>query len=232
MYASSGQSRQLLKVFPGVTEAQSLFMNNEAIALYNDLIVFGPGDANSSATTSGRGVWTWGSLNKDYPEVLNFDYPTSNDNATDEIGAVHSSNGKLYQSWKNASTYGIDVVNTAKYYTGAEVTMRVFNGDLASRKKEIIEMFAAFDQLATGEKIQVFLRSNLVAAWGSAQMTIDYDGNALDQGVWHKYVNAPFDSDIWNYLEAKIVLTPGSSATTNVEFTEFGVSYEEVSNLI
>jgi len=236
LYASSGQFRQVLKVLPDVTEAQQCFISNEAMATYNDLIVFGPADANATGTI-GRGIWTWGALSKDYPEVLNFDFPTSNDTLTETIGAIHSDDGDLYQSWKNGASYGIDKINTAKYKATGEVITRVFRGDPVMNMKRVIAAFVSFSEMAAGEKIELYLRKDLGSSWGNPVITVDYDNDTLDRSVSRKILHAVDDADLlaigdFNFLEAKIVLTTGSTQTTSPKVMELGVVFDSTNDII
>jgi hypothetical protein len=180
----------------------------------------------------GRGVWTWGQWDYKYPTSLNFDYPSSNDNTTDVIGAVHSSNGVLYFSWKNGSTYGIDIVNTAKYRATGELHSIVHYGKEADEKKGAMGIKAGFQILAAGEKIEVFLKKDLESFSASTALSIDYaytpdSGDTYpDRSVLNKREDVAMDAADYTFLETKVVLTAGTSQLTTPELIELSVLFD------
>lgn len=87
-----------------------------AMTGFNGIFHFGVAGSTTS-TTLPLGVYTWGQAEKNYPMVLNHDYPISTGTITGtgvSVGAVYgASPTKLYVGWKDGSSYGIDVLNTA-----------------------------------------------------------------------------------------------------------------------
>ena len=225
IYYVVGGQRVKLKVIPGVSAAQSCVIHHNAIDMQEDLLCFGP--AESGTNSVGRGVWTWGALLKEYPQVLNFDYPNSNDNATDTVGAVHESNGVLYHSWKQSTNYGIDYVNTAKYRATGQITSRVQRGQRITDQKHITDGYMGFEELDTGEAINVYLRSDKDDSFTTAEMTVTAAANPttneLNQG-------APFTVSDWNLLQYQVILTAGTSQLTSPELLEVGFQYEKVND--
>jgi hypothetical protein len=163
------------------------------MCFYDGLLIIAPAEANSDASI-GRGAWTYGRENKNYPNSLNFDYPTSNDNTTDVIGCVHNSAGVLYISWKKTTTvgevttysYGIDFVNTAKYRTTGEIHSRVLYGSRATSDKAALSVALAFDKVLAGQKIDFYMRKNLATSWEEdPEISVDYSEEA-DREVFQK----------------------------------------------
>lgn len=95
-----------------------------AVASFNGFPHFG-GAGSTTSTTMYNGVYTWGQAEKNYPMVLNYDYPISTGTlrgSTLAIGAIYAASPtKLYVGWKDGSTYGIDLINqsTALTFTGS-----------------------------------------------------------------------------------------------------------------
>ena len=223
LYVSSGYDWFDFKKLYGVADNQECFIAPNAIDYFNNLLVFG--SAESGTNSMGRGAWTYGRFNKNYPDSLNFDYPTSNDNTTDVVRCVHQSNGVLYIAWKNGSSYGIDVVNTAKYRATGELHSRVMYGSNVGNIKDIGSIRTGFDQVAAGEKIEVYLKKNL----GSWEETVELDvkyATAADREVFHKEKDIAADIGDFNMLETKIILTAGTDQLTTPELMELNVSFD------
>ena len=143
-------------------------------------------------------VYSRGNYNKDYPEVLNIEYKTSNLNDTDEIGSIFNANGDLYVAWKNWSTYGIDMLNTSVYATKWRITGRVYAGAQMWHNKNVVEVYLTHEPLITGQSINIYTRRNLSGSW-TLQTTFDSTNGA----VTHNKINFPLN---FNELEMKLEL--------------------------
>lgn len=224
IYNASGYSWQKLKKLPGVTDAQSCYLSPNSLDFYDDLLCIGA--AESGTNSLGRGVWTYGQYDYKYPMSLNFDYPTSNDNTTDIIGCVHNSNGVLYFSWKNGTSYGIDIVNTAKYRATGELHSIVHYGEESDETKCAMAIKASYDTLAAGEKIEVFAKKDLAASFPeTAEITIEYS-NAADLAAHDKRHDTPMIAGDYNFLETKVVLTAGTNGATTPEIIELSILFD------
>lgn len=226
LYLSSGYDLVDLKRIPQVADNKKCFFSPNSMCFYDGLIVMAPADANTTAVI-GRGAWTYGRENKNYPNSLNFDYPTSNDNATDVIGCVHNAAGVLYMSWKNGSSYGIDAVNTSKYRATGELHSRALYGSRANRDKAAMAARMAFNDLAAGEKIELFMRKNLASAWESAsEISVDY-AVVADRTIFAKDKDIALDIGDFNFLETKALLTAGTSQATTPELIEIEIDFDQ-----
>jgi hypothetical protein len=224
LYSASGYDWVPLKRLPLVSEAQSCYLAPNAIDYYDRLLAFAP--AESGTNSIGRGVWTYGQFDQKYPMSLNFEYPSSNDNITDIIGAVHNSDGVLYFSWKNGTSYGIDMVNTGKYRATGELQSIVHYGNEADTDKGAMAIRAAFATILAGEKIQVFAKKDLAAAFPStAEITVDY-AVTTDRDETSKEEDQPMIAGDYNFLETKVVLTAGTGQLTSPELIELSLVFD------
>jgi hypothetical protein len=231
LYASSGYDWIKLKRFPLIYDDENCYLSPNSLDYYDDLLMIG--FAESGDASIGRGVWTYGQEDYKYPMSLNFDYPTSNDNNTDIIGAVHNSNGVLYFSWKKTTvgtpdtyTYGIDIVNTAKFALSGSLHSRVHYGNEADEDKAAIGLKMGYDTLYAGEKVEIYLRKNLLANWAStAELTASYADTA-DRNTNSKRKDDALDIGDYTFLETKIVLTAGTSQLTTPELVELSVIFD------
>lgn len=233
IYNATGYQWQKLKKLYGVADSQSCYLSPNSIDYFDDLLVIAP--AESGTNSMGRGVWTWGQEDYKYPNSLNFDYPSSNDNTTDIIGCVHNSNGVLYFSWKKPGTpdtFGIDVINTAKYRTTGEIHSIVHYGQEADEEKGSMGIKFGFVPLAAGQKIEVFLKKDLGSFSGTAAISADYahtpdSGDTYpDRNVLSKREDVAMEVADYTCLETKTVLTAGTSGLTTPELMELSVLFD------
>jgi hypothetical protein len=148
-------------------------------------------------------VYSWWALNKDYAEVLNMEYKTSNGNATDDITCILNSNWTLYVAWKNGTSYGVDKLSTTTYASTWYFTTRVFYGNVIWKYKYGIEWYLVHTPLVTGQTIQIYEQTDLTW-WYVLKQTITWPTTT---GLTKVKLN-------WKFLmsELKIVLNwPGTS---------------------
>lgn len=227
LLASTGFDFQVLKKLPNVTGTNTANFNHNCMTANEALIFFGA--CESGTNTMNRGVWSYGAKEKDYPQALGNEHTTSNASATDLVGAVHYSGGKIYSGWKNGSSYGIDITDNTLFETTGEIVTRVWDADAAYQKKETIAVRMAFNTLAEGERIDLYLRRNLSTSWGSSIISVAYS-DVADQGINFKEALTSVVGDPFNFLEARAVLTAGTNQGTSPALTDLVVdaNYIEV----
>lgn len=226
LYLSSGYDFIPKKRLPLVADTQELFIAPNAIDFYDNLLVFGAGESGDGEI--GRGVWTWGKETNNYVDILNFEYPTSNDNSTDKIFCVHQSGGVLYSCWTNSAgtTFGIDKVNTSKYRATGQLSSLVHYGFDADNEKTAVLIKDAFDTLAAGEKVEVYLRKNLASAWeDTAELTASY-ADEDDRSINFKEKDEALEIGDYIFLETKILLTAGTDQLTTPELMALTIEFD------
>lgn len=226
LYAVAEYEPQHLTQLPDFADGDSATFNENCMAILGNVLLFGA--VESGTNSLNRGVWSFGAKNKEFPEVLSNDYTTSNASTTDLVAAVHVSGGKVYSSWKNGSTYGVDITDNTLYAATGEVVSRVNDGGNGTDIKEIQNLKLAFKQLAAGEKIELFLRRGLTSSWGSAIITVDYDNDVADRTVNFKELGTNEVGGPYNFLETKVVLTAGTSGLTTPTVTDILVNSEVI----
>src|SRR3990167_8699736 len=100
---------------PKIVTADTLEFNRKAIAMWRALVHIGMAE-NSTSTTIERGIYSWGTLNREVSPAMSFDYPLSlgiTTGATLEIGMVFTIGSDLLISWRNDTSYGVDKVSTS-----------------------------------------------------------------------------------------------------------------------
>lgn len=115
----------------------------------------------STTTNEGieHGVYTWGTLNKDYPASFGYSYVIStgtiqNTLGTLKLGCVKNYGDALFMSWKDGSNYGLDLVDS--YSDPAPVAKfrsRSFDAGSSRKKKKALRMAIDTKAIPAGSTI-------------------------------------------------------------------------------
>jgi len=111
-----------------------------AVGYFKGLSLFGfsnsPDTANSTGNPAPCGVYSLGRHNKNYPEVLNLEFPVSVNTTLvgQEIGCIAVIGNDLLVSWKSSSSYGIDKLSTSAKYSAAYLETLVLADDNSNKK--------------------------------------------------------------------------------------------------
>lgn len=89
------------------------------------------------------GVYTWGTLNKDFPSSFGYGYVTStmnsdptNSDGTRKLGCVRNFGDEMYISWKDGTSYGLDIVDsTCDPASSFSFRTLVFDGGVTAKTK-------------------------------------------------------------------------------------------------
>lgn len=168
MYNSGGLSQ--LKQLPGVTKNGTTYVENYpgAITMYKGLPLIGAAGAGDD-TTAYKGVFSWGSINKNYPATLNYDYLISTGTKTGTtclVSAVTAvSDQELFIGWRDGANYGIDKVHTSNKVASATYESLWFDGRIPFQTKDFKAFLLTFNDLATGESITLKYRKDTQSAW-------------------------------------------------------------------
>jgi len=201
-------------------------------------------DGSAYEGQEGRGVMTYGKYDEKYPDVLNFEYPSSQYDEYDPgsetypyglrvyFGAIHNSNGKLFVSWaiygavgEDPISYGIDLLDPTKYNTTGELVSLVHYGVEAAEDKSAVQIKCAFDKLNPGEKIDIYLAKNLEDFGDTPELTIDY-ADVADRTLYAKTKDVALEIGDYNFLQMKTVLTAGTNQATTPEVFETTIGFD------
>jgi hypothetical protein len=163
-------------------------------------------------------VYEWGSINKNYPEVLSYSYRTSNA-SNDTVWAIFYDWTDLYVSWSNGSTYGIDKLWT-NYYTSWYLTTRVYFAETRISKKASNKILTAFNKLNANEQIKIYYRYNITWSYTLLDTITSSSTKVNDYTNWIDLVWE------WNFIEFKIELV--WDWTTSPEFYELDLEFKFV----
>lgn len=178
----SGSTAQKIKRLPKITEDKYVELYPAAVTMWKGLLRYGV-CGNSDSTVINRGVYTYGSINVRYPEVLTFDYPISTGNYTGtglRIGLVMPVNKKLLIGWADGTGYGVDYVDSSNVcYPTASVEFLIEDGGAGWKEKLANTILATFDPLTTGQSVDVRYQLDEDGSWHSvgAETTVGKDLN-------------------------------------------------------
>jgi hypothetical protein len=178
LMAYSGGGAEKIRRMPKISTSTTLEFNRKAISMYRSLVHIGMAE-NSTDTTIERGVYSWGTLDKELPSTMSFDYPLSlgiTTGATLEIGLVYPIGSKLLISWRNASSYGVDSVSPSNnpYATGTCEFLITDSGDI-SKEKQSQFLRGYFKALVSGDSVTLKYKIDRQSSWvtGSVVTTAD-----------------------------------------------------------
>lgn len=165
-------------------------------------------------------VYCYGTKNKNYPEVLNFELSSSNGNSADVIGAMYSDWVNFYVSWSNWSSYGIDKLSTTTYYTTGELVSKWYYANTLYEIKETIRAIVWFSKLKEWESVKVSYSTD----WGAYTEIeeIDYDTVLWDL----RTEDLIFASWSFQYIQFKIELW--CNGTTTPSFYNFNLIFNSI----
>ena len=170
IYVYTGNTVRLKKL-------STLLMGDDYIEIFPGAMCAHKGDlfigaaANTDSNAFVHGVYSYGRLNKNYPRAMNIEHIISTGTKTGtgmKIGAIHSVGpNEFYIGWKDASTYGIDVVTGTTPYSSAEWQSLIFDNNNPYASKEIDLVKFTFKPLAAGESIDFYYKLDRASSWTS-----------------------------------------------------------------
>ena len=158
LYQVVGGNLVKIKRIPLVGATSTAEIYPGAMTGFNGLLHVGVAGSTTS-TTLYQGVYSWGQVEKNYPNVLNFDYPISTGTVTGtglQIGAVYAASPtKLYVGWKDGADEGIDLISTSTKQSTVILETLIFDGNVPYKKKTFRDIKLICKPLVSGESIVV-----------------------------------------------------------------------------
>lgn len=219
IYAWTGNLTKLKRV-PQIGVGKYIEVYPGAVTVQNGIPYFAV--SNSDSTTVFRGVYSYGQVNKNYPNSLNFDYPISTGTYQGTaviIGAVKGiSPSQFYIGWQDtAGTIGTDQVSTSLYYTSSRFETLVFDDKQPYKQKYAKIVKASFKPLAAGQSVAVEYKLDNASSW-TALGTASY---TADGAVTEKR----FTVD-WRAKDIQLAAAMAGSGTTAPQVTSLGMLFD------
>lgn len=155
---STGNSRSnKIKKLPLLNRSDTIEVFPGAMQYWKDLLHLGI-SVNTTSTSLMRGVYTWGSLNVNYPDSLSYDYviSTGSQGTTVSIGMVYPVGTQLIIGWQDSVSFGADMVS----FTNAPapvggIQLLVQDNNFIWKDKQISTVRGDHLPLASGESIDI-----------------------------------------------------------------------------
>lgn len=153
-----GDTAQKLKDMPKMEVDKFSEIYPGAVTMWQSLLRYGVA-GNGDSTAIQKGVYTYGSTNFRYPDILTYDYPISTLNYSGtgvRIGMVSVVNKKLLIGWQDGINYGVDYVDPANPpFISSSVDFLINDEEAVWKEKEGIEIDANFTELQTGQAVSL-----------------------------------------------------------------------------
>lgn len=129
------------------------------MAVRNGILLFGFPSITSS-TAIEHGIYSFGSRNKNYSESVGFSYTSSDGTITNatagtlELGMVRSFGDKTFLSWKDDTTYGVDIIDPdSDPFATATWQSLIYDNGRPDKTKEAVKYFIDTETLPTGATV-------------------------------------------------------------------------------
>lgn len=155
---AGGDQIQKVKRIPKITKDKYIEVMPGAMTLYQSILHYGVAGLSDSSVVE-RGVYSYGSLNSNYPEFLSYDYPISTGNRTAtniKVGIVLALDRKLLIGWQDNVSYGVDVVDpTGAPFSSGTIEYLIQDNGAVWKDKTLNRIKGDFLPLNTGESIDI-----------------------------------------------------------------------------
>lgn len=213
LYTYDGVKLELFKkVIGSYSSSATALVHPDATASFDGQALFGM--SNDSGNPCLQGVYRLGRHSRNYPYILDLAYPISERSDGDlvltgiEIGAIEVLGQEILVSWKNDTSYGVDLLDSSNKLDGAYFETRVIRAD--RMKQTMFPRFEmAYNSLPASTAITLSYDSNYAGSYTtptSSQVT-DTDRKiiTLEEGIEA------------TALQLKCVFTTNSNDTPSLE---------------
>ena len=162
------------------------------------------------STTVYRGAYSYGQVNKNYPNSLNFDYIPSHGTYQGTAAMITAVKGispsQFYIAWQNgAGTVGVDQISTTLYNTASRYESMVFDDKQPYKDKYVKLVKNSFKPLAVGESVVTEYKLDSQSSW-SVLGTASY---SVDGAITEKRYNVD-----WQAKDIQLGMTMAGNGTT------------------
>ena len=176
-----------------------------------------------------HGVYSWGAVEKNYPDTFGYSYPISTGTTTNNgsnnlrIGMVKNFGDTLYVGWRDdsntdaATKYGLDAVNNSSTpFETAYIESLIFDNGVAWKEKKAVAVLATFKEVPSGATLYLKYKVNRESSWKISE--------GITSGKKAKFnINKRF-------YELQFGMNIAISGTTTPEVTFLGLEFDDLRN--
>ena len=208
IYYYNGADFDLVKTVPNApSEDDSVRMYPNAVANYNNNLLFGTTKVASTDDTQRHGVWKFGQANRNFPRSLVLDNLAS-DNEEDDvtIGAIVVFNGLYFFSNKTGATYRVDALSKTVGNDNSYIESQVYelNQDGKGSLVSGVKIFAR--PMAANTSVVVKYAIDSASSFTTLGTITSSNQDNILYGIY-KYANT---------IELRLELTPKDTALPEV----------------
>lgn len=221
LYFYNGSSLEEYKTVKGVyTGSKKAFVHPNATFNFNGMPLFG--FSNVSGNPANQGVYSLARTNRNYPFVLNLEFPISTGNLSNiEIGTiVPISSDQFLVSWKDTTTgtvYGVDVLDLTAKVPAAYFVTRV----IMANRSELLTyglVNAGYRSMPENTSIDIHKKINADTSFGTA-ITSKTDAVRMIEAT-------SVDINSATRVQIKTVLNASGNNAPELEVVEINVDAE------
>jgi hypothetical protein len=228
LYLYTGKNNKIKRV-PFVGRGKTAYVYPGANCNFNGMTHFGI--SNGTSTNVYRGVYAYGQPELDYPNSLNFEYQISTQTTTGttlQIGCLFPFGNQLFVSWKDASTYGMDLLSTTDLQPTLSYKTRLISFD---QEVEFTRFKIFFDTLTAGLDIKLYRYADRGGQTLLGRANYEIDGgltNKLFEGtdIGFRATDVQFELALNN-----IIPTATGTVTTMPTVSKLLVEYKPTNTL-
>lgn len=144
-----------------------------------------------------KGIYSWWAKNKNYNEVLSYDYELTETWAT--ISCIYSDWVSLYVAWSSSNSYWIDKLSSSTYNTEWELVTRWYYANSLKEIKDWISAWIWFSALKTWQSIEL----KYSVDWWEFKNLITIDSSTQ---TMTNFTEDLFVRDTFQYIQFKIII--------------------------
>lgn len=139
------------------TDVSTYFINYPHTQAVRNGVLLGAFPSVTTSTTVEHGVYSFGSRNRNFSDSFGLSYTMSTGNTTNgtlRLGCLKSFGDKMLLSWRDDSSYGVDVVSpTSDPFGTASWQSMIMDNGRPDKQKKLIEIRVEFEALPSGATV-------------------------------------------------------------------------------
>ncbi len=201
---TGGGSAQKIKKIPGITPDTFVEFAPESMSMWRTLLRIGT-DLNTDSTAIEKGVYSFGTLNRNYPHSFGFEHPLSLGTQTGtnvKTAMVFGAGQNLYIGWQNSNSFGVDKVAVSNDpYAEGSVELLIADFGKIGHKEYPLTLRADFEPLVSGQSFRIKYKADRASSWST-----DSDGTVgvVEDTVGAQNVRMPLTDTRANEIQISV----------------------------
>jgi len=186
-------------------------------------ILLGAFPSETSSTTIEHAVYSYGARDRGFNDSFGLSYTdstgnTTNAEATKRIGGVWSFGDKLFVSWRDDSSYGVDIVDpNSDPFSTAEWQSLILDDGRPDKTKEAVKLIITFETLPSGATVTPKYKIDRAGSFTTGTAATAGDTSVtLNINKRYKEIQIGFDA----------VATTATPTITSITFIREVLNYE------